>query len=253
LPLLDPDSEAGSGSDPEKKAGFTEEYVLQEPEPESSSSEEEDSTESEEEEDEESEVVAQNVAPKNEDSQNSGVTTVQPLQDMTEEQENFPKAHQAMNAANKVQLSGPDAAVAKTAVRQRVELSQRVGKAVAVLCRLCADILEAGRATAGLYGDTAAGQYGTRRQGSTRPQEPAEAERVARRGREFDARLARGLYQVPGHEPRLRSAHPTTWYRYTLKKRLVTWSKICVIRTNDADNRHRFRSIWVVRVLQIVF
>ncbi len=172
--------------------------MLQEPEPESSSSEEEDSTEAEEaeeEEDEENGVVAHNVEPKNEDSQNSsGVTTVQ---DMTEEQQISPKAHQKMNAANKVQLRGPDAAaVAKTAVRQRAELSQRVGKAVAVLCRLCVDILEAGRATAGLYGPTP-GQYGARRQGSTIPQEPAEAERVARRGREFDARLARGLYQVP--------------------------------------------------------
>jgi hypothetical protein len=123
---------------------------------------------------------------------------------MTEEQQISPKAHQAKNAAEKVQLRGPDAAaVAKTAVRQRAELSQRVGKAVAVLCRLCGDILEAGRATAGLYGATPGqygatpGQYGVRRQGSTTPQEPAEAERVARRGREFDARLARGLYQVP--------------------------------------------------------
>ncbi len=197
--------------------------MLQEPEPESSSSEEEDSTEAEEEEEEEEQeigMVAQNAEPKNEDSQNSGVTTVQTCQDMTEEQQNSPKAHQAMNAANKVQLRGPDAAVAKTALRQRVELSQRIGKAVAVLCRLCADILEAGRATVGLYGATPGqygatpGQYGTRRQGPT-PQEPAEAERVARRGREFDARLARGLYQVlvpvPWcHEPRLRSAHVTT-------------------------------------------
>ncbi len=177
--------------------------MLQEPEPESSSSEEEeDSTEAEEadEEEDESGMVAQNIEPKNEDSQNSsGVTTVQPLQVTTEEQENSPKAHQALNAANKVHRRGSDAAaVAKTAVRQRAELSQRVGKAVAVLCRLCADILEAGRATAGLYGATAAGQYGARRQGpTTPPQEPAEAERVARRGREFDARLARGLYQVP--------------------------------------------------------
>jgi hypothetical protein len=200
---------------------FTEEHILQEPEPESSSSSsEEDSTESEEEEEEESGVVE----PKNEDSQNSGVTTAQPLQVMREEQQKSPKAHQAMNAANKVQRRGSEAAVAKTAARQRAELSQRVGKAVAVLCRLCADILEAGRATVGLYGVTAAGQYGAtpgqygvRRQGSTTPQEPAEAERVARRGREFDARLARGLYQVPvpyrgvmTHKPRLRSAHLMT-------------------------------------------
>jgi hypothetical protein len=191
--------------------------VLQEPEPESSSSEDEDSTEAEEEEEEEEEeesgVVAQNVAPKNEDSQNTGVTPAQPLQVMTEEQEISPKAHQVMNAANKVQRRQADAPVAKTAVRQRAELSQRIGKAVAVLCRLCADILEAGRATAGLYGATAAGQYGAtaagqygaRRQGSTPPQEPAEAERVARRGREFDARLARGLYQVRYRYPTVAS------------------------------------------------
>ncbi len=171
--------------------------MLQEPEPESSSSEEEeDSTESEEEEEEEDEESGV-VEPKNEESQNSGVGTVQPRQVMTEEQENSPKAHQEMNAADKVLRRESDAAVAKSAVRQRVELSQRVGKAVAVLGRLCADILEAGRATAGLYGAATAGQYGARRQGPTPPQEPAEAERVARRGREFDARLARGLYQVP--------------------------------------------------------
>ncbi len=187
--------------------GFTEEYVFQEPEPESSSSEEDDSTEAEEEEEEEEEesgMVAQNVEAMNENAQNTGVTTVQPPQDMTEEQQNSTKAHQAMNAADKVQRREADAPpVAKTAARQRAELSQRGGKAVAVLCRLCGDILEAGHATAGLYGATpgqygatAAGQYGVRRQGST-PQEPAEAERVARRGREFDARLARGLYQVP--------------------------------------------------------
>jgi hypothetical protein len=192
---------------------FMEDYLSQEPEPESTSSEEEDSTEAEEEEEEEEEdesgVVAQDAEPKNEEAQNSNVNT---RQDMTEEQQISPKAHQEMNAANKVQLRGPDAAVAKTAVRQRAELSQRVGKAAAVLCRLCADILEAGRATAGLYGATAAGQYGAtaagqygaRRQGST-PQEPAEAERVARRGREFDARLARGLYQVSVPYPTVES------------------------------------------------
>lgn len=89
--------------------------------------------------------------------------------------------------------SGQDRAAAaaaeaetKTAARQRAELRQRIEKAVATVCRLCNDILLAGRATAAFF-----------RGRSQRPhEEAAEQERSARRSREFDARLARGLYQV---------------------------------------------------------
>ena len=73
----------------------------------------------------------------------------------------------------------------KTAARQRAELSQRVCKAVAAVCRLCTEVIAAGRATAALYS-------GRQHEG-----EAGELERAARRGKEFDARLARGLYQVP--------------------------------------------------------
>ena len=75
--------------------------------------------------------------------------------------------------------------MAKAGPRPRAsELSDRIGQAVAVICRLCGDIQSAGRATASLY---------SQRRG---PEAAGELERADRRGREFDARLARGLYQV---------------------------------------------------------
>jgi hypothetical protein len=84
--------------------------------------------------------------------------------------------------------------VAKSAARQRAELSQRIAKAVAMICRLCQDVVAAGRATAALYSGRMAAA-----------EEAGEAERAARRGKEFDARLARGLYQVQMPVP---SKHP---------------------------------------------
>jgi hypothetical protein len=94
-------------------------------------------------------------------------------------------------------------AVAKSAARQRAELSQRIAQAVAILCRLCKDVVTAARATAALYSGRLAAE-----------ESAGEAERSARRGKEFDARLARGLYQVGGNNKK--NLHQYRWYRFSV-------------------------------------
>ena len=162
-------------------------------EPEDTASEEEDSDESEEEEDDEQ--VPDNV----EDNGNS-----KPVDNVVQHGESTTEQPPLLGDGGLNQLSdsvapkgskvavkrpagkGRDAeAELKTAARQQAELSQRVCKAVAAVCRLCTEVIAAGRATAALYS-------GRQHEG-----EAGELERAARRGKEFDARLARGLYQVP--------------------------------------------------------